>query len=119
MPHLVAQDRDAGLFVMEYLDPARYPNWKSQLRDGVLREETARAVAERLVAIHAATAGRADIAAEFDTGDCFYAIRLEPYLIATARVRTRISRRNWKRCRPKRWRPNARWCMATSARKIS
>ena len=88
VPHLVAQDRDAGLFVMEYLDPARYPNWKSQLRDGVLREETARAVAERLVAIHAATAGRADIAAEFDTGDCFYAIRLEPYLIATARVHT-------------------------------
>lgn len=86
VPHLVAQDRDAGLFVMEYLDPACYPNWKSQLRDGVLREETARAVAERLVAIHAATAGRADIAAEFDTGDCFYAIRLEPYLIATSRV---------------------------------
>lgn len=91
VPHLVAQDRDAGLFVMEYLDPVRYPNWKSQLRDGVLREETARAVAERLVAIHAATAGRADIAAEFDTGDCFYAIRLEPYLIATSRVHRDIA----------------------------
>jgi hypothetical protein len=57
-PRLVAQDRNAGLFVMEYLDPDRYPNWKSQLRDGILREETAVAVAERLVAIHAATAGR-------------------------------------------------------------
>ncbi len=57
VPRLVAQDRDAGLFVMEYLDPDRYPNWKSQLRDGILREETAVAVAERLVAIHAATAG--------------------------------------------------------------
>jgi aminoglycoside phosphotransferase (APT) family kinase protein len=91
VPHLVAQDRGAGLFVMEYLDPARYPNWKSQLRDGVLSEETARAVAERLVAIHAATAGRADIAAEFDTGDCFYAIRLEPYLIATSRVHTDLA----------------------------
>src|ERR1700720_1251960 len=58
VPRLVAQDRDAGLFVMEYLDPHRYPNWKSQLRDGILREETAVAVAERLVAIHAAPAGR-------------------------------------------------------------
>src|SRR5262245_24409005 len=46
VPRLVAQDRDAGLFVMEYLDPDRYPNWKSQLRDGILREETAVAVAE-------------------------------------------------------------------------
>ena len=86
VPRLVAQDRDAGLFVMDYLDPDRYPNWKSQLRDGILREETAVAVAERLVAIHAATAGRPEVAAAFDTGDCFYAIRLEPYLVATGRV---------------------------------
>ena len=85
-PHLVAQDRDAGLFVMEYLDPERYPNWKSQLRDGILREDTAAAVGARLVAIHAATAGRRDIAAAFDNGDTFYAIRLEPYLVATSRV---------------------------------
>jgi aminoglycoside phosphotransferase (APT) family kinase protein len=86
VPHLVGQDRDAGLFVMEYLEPALYPNWKSQLRDGILRDETAIAVAERLVAIHSATAGRPGVAATFDTGDCFYAIRLEPYLIATGRV---------------------------------
>src|SRR5262249_12738632 len=39
VPRLVAQDREAGLFVMEYLDPDRYPSWKSQLRDGILREE--------------------------------------------------------------------------------
>ena len=64
-PHLVGQDRDAGLFVMEYLDPDLYPNWKSQLRDGILRDETAVAVAERLVAIHAATAGRPEVAAAF------------------------------------------------------
>jgi hypothetical protein len=62
----VTQDRDAGLFVMEYLDPDRYPNWKSQLRDGILRKETAVAVAERLVAIHAATAGRPGVAAAND-----------------------------------------------------
>src|SRR5664279_295240 len=71
---------------MDYLDPDRYPSWKSQLRDDILREETAVAVAERLVAIHAATSGRPDVAASFDTGACFYAIRLEPYLVATARV---------------------------------
>ena len=91
VPRLVSQDRDAGLFVMEYLDPDRYPNWKGQLRDGILSEETAIAVAERLVAIHAATAGRPEVAAMFDTGDCFYAIRLEPYLVATGRAHTDLA----------------------------
>ena len=91
VPRLVRQDRDAGLFVMEYLEPDRYPNWKSQLRDGILREETAVAVAARLVAIHAATAGRGEVAASFDTGDCFYAIRLEPYLVATGQVHTDLA----------------------------
>ncbi len=86
VPRLVAQDREAGMFAMEYLDPARYPNWKSQLRDGLLREATAVAVGERLAAIHAATAGRPEVAANFDNGATFYAIRLEPYLVATGRV---------------------------------
>ncbi|MGB8443362.1 MAG: aminoglycoside phosphotransferase family protein, partial [Pseudolabrys sp.] len=93
VPRLVAHDRDAGLFIMEYLDPDHYPNWKSQLRDGILCEETAVAVAERLVAIHAATAGRPGVAAAFDTGVCFYAIRLEPYLVATGRVHTDLAPR--------------------------
>jgi len=93
VPQLVAQDRDAGLFVMDYLDPARYPNWKAQLRDGLLSEDTAVAVGRRLAAIHAATAGRADIAAGFDNGATFYAIRLEPYLVATGRVHPDLSSR--------------------------
>ena len=81
----------------EYLDPDRYPNWKSQLRDGILREETVVAVAERLVAIHAATAGRPGVAAAFDNGVCFYAIRLEPYLVATGRVHPDLSARGSRR----------------------
>lgn len=92
VPRLIAQDREAGMFAMEYLDPARYPNWKSQLRDGVLSEATAVSVGERLAAIHAATAavvgvaGVAAVAAAFDNGKTFFAIRLEPYLVATGRV---------------------------------
>jgi len=93
VPRLVAQDHAAGLFVMDYLDPARYPNWKSQLRDGLLSEETAVSVGQRLAAIHAATAGRADIATGFDNGATFYAIRLEPYLVATGRVHADLSSR--------------------------
>ena len=44
------------------------------------------ASAVALVAIHAATAADPAVAAEFPTGDIFRAIRLEPYLLATARA---------------------------------
>lgn len=39
-----------------------------------------------MVRIHAATAAEPEIAAEFPTADIFYAIRLDPYLLATARA---------------------------------
>ena len=84
VPPLVAHDAEAGCFAMGFLDPAAHPLWKAQLRAGIARETTARAVGERLAAIHGATAGRADVQARFDTDEIFYAIRLEPYLLATA-----------------------------------
>ena len=84
VPPLVAHDIEAGCFAMGFLDPAAHPLWKAQLRDGIASETTARAVGKRLAAIHSATAGRADVRARFATDDIFYAIRLEPYLAATA-----------------------------------
>jgi len=86
VPKLVAHDPQAGLFVMEYLEPENYPSWKLQLRDGIVELRTAQAVAERLVRIQAATAGRPEIARQFATDESFYAIRLEPYLVATGKV---------------------------------
>jgi aminoglycoside phosphotransferase (APT) family kinase protein len=85
-PRLVAADHGAGLFAMEYLDPERHPVWKCQLRDGIVDVMVAAAVGERLARIHAATADRAEIAARFATDAGFHAIRLEPYLVAAARV---------------------------------
>lgn len=85
VPPIVAVDGAAKLFVMAYLDPAAHPLWKAQLRDGVVEPATAEAVGARLARIHAATADRADIAARFPTDAIFHAIRLEPYLEATAR----------------------------------
>lgn len=86
VPEILAEDAAAGLFVMRFLDPADHPLWKAQLRDGNADPATAEAVARRLVAIHAATAGDADVAARFATDAIFHAIRLEPYLLATART---------------------------------
>jgi aminoglycoside phosphotransferase (APT) family kinase protein len=74
-----------GMFAMAFLDPAAHPVWKAQLREGIAEPATARAVGTILAAIHAATAGRADIARTFATDAIFEAIRIEPYLRATGR----------------------------------
>ncbi len=85
-PALIAENPAAGALVMEYLDPARHRLWKNELRDGLPDPAFAAAVGARLAAIHTASAGRADIAAMFPTDAIFYAIRLEPYLVATGRA---------------------------------
>ncbi len=92
VPPLIGEDAEAGLFVMAYLDPAAYPLWKDQLRDGIADPETAAAVGARLARIHGATAGDGEIARRFATDENFYAIRLEPYLIATGRAHPDLAR---------------------------
>ena len=70
-----------GAFVMEFLDPARYPVWKELLRRGSADRGFAGQVGATLAAIHRATTATAAL---FPTDEIFYAIRLEPYLVATA-----------------------------------
>lgn len=84
VPELLYEDRAAGALVMAYLEPRRHRLWKEVLRSGEADPETAMAVGERLGRIHAATASRPDIAAQFPTDSIFHDIRLEPYLLATA-----------------------------------
>jgi len=84
VPQPVAHDEVAGLFAMSFLEPQRHPVWKQQLLDGKVDPTTALAVGKVLGRLHAASAGKPDIAAKFDTIDNFYALRLEPYLVATA-----------------------------------
>ncbi len=85
-PALLAEDAAAGVLVMAYLDPTQHKLWKNELRDGRADPAFAAAVGARLAAIHAASAGRADVAAAFPTDAIFHAIRLEPYLVATGRA---------------------------------
>ncbi|WP_264933046.1 phosphotransferase family protein [Streptomyces sp. A012304] len=84
VPELLAHDADAGLFAMEFLPPERYPVWKALLLAGDVDPATAAAVGDVLGALHAASAGDAALAAEFATDDNFHALRIEPYLLATA-----------------------------------
>jgi tRNA A-37 threonylcarbamoyl transferase component Bud32 len=85
VPKVLGEDRDQGMFAMEFLDPERYPVWKLQLRDGVISLDTAREVGRRIAAIHGRTAGHLDVAQKFSTDHIFFPIRLEPYLSATAK----------------------------------
>jgi aminoglycoside phosphotransferase (APT) family kinase protein len=85
VPRILGEDREAGLFAMEFLDARDYPVWKTQLRDGDISADAAREVGRRVAAIHGKTAGDTDIALRFATDHIFFPIRLEPYLSATAK----------------------------------
>jgi aminoglycoside phosphotransferase (APT) family kinase protein len=82
VPRILAQGD--GVFAMEYLDAACHPVWKQQLRAGIAEPAFAAQVGARLGEIHAATAGRQSVARRFPTDALFHALRIEPYLLATA-----------------------------------
>ena len=86
VPRPLAHDADAGLFAMEYLAPEDHPVWKRQLLDGRVEPGTAAAVGRVLATLHLAGSRDAAIERAFDTGAQFHALRLEPYLLATAGV---------------------------------
>ncbi|HWI25680.1 MAG TPA: aminoglycoside phosphotransferase family protein [Stellaceae bacterium] len=86
VPPLLGRVEKADLFVMGYLDPRAYPLWKTRLREGDADPTMAAAVGDLLARIHRRTAGDRRIARQFANDAAFHAIRLEPYLLATAQV---------------------------------
>jgi aminoglycoside phosphotransferase (APT) family kinase protein len=84
VPRLLGQHEALGVLVMDYLPPADHGLWKSQLRDGQVDLDTARAVGALLQRIHRHAAARPALAERFDSQRIFFDIRLEPYLLATA-----------------------------------
>ena len=86
VPRILGEDRASNLFAMEYLDPAECPVWKLQLLNGVIEEQTAVAVADRIVKIHNLSAGDTAVAERFANDHIFRPIRLDPYLLATAKA---------------------------------
>jgi aminoglycoside phosphotransferase (APT) family kinase protein len=86
VPRILGQDLDRHLFVMEYLPPVTHHLWKSELLEGRADPAFAKQVGDTLGQIHAATALRHDVADRFRNDSIFYSIRLEPYLVSTARA---------------------------------
>ena len=91
VPELLAHDPEAGLFAMAYLPPEQYPVWKAQLLGGEVDVATAAAVGELLGTLHAASARETALATTFATDDNFHALRIEPYLLATAAAHPTLS----------------------------
>ena len=85
VPRVLGQDDTKKCFVMEFLGP-QFRNWKADMLSGRVDAETARTMGDVLGKIHAATADDAALAMRFAHDANFYAIRLEPYLVETARV---------------------------------
>ena len=84
VPRLLGRDDAAGCFAMTYLEPTRFRVWKQELAAGQIDPDTATAVGASLGRLHAATAGDDDQRTRFATDKIFAAIRLDPYLRATA-----------------------------------
>ena len=86
VPELLGQDEASGVLVMAYLAPEDHGLWKARLRDGQAEPNVAAEVAGRLARIHSDTAFDSRVAADFPSDRIFHSIRLEPYLLATAKV---------------------------------
>jgi len=85
-PALLGQDPQSGALAMAYLSPADHPLWKDQLHAGHADPAFAAQVGATIAAIHAASAADPTTASAFPTDQIFHDIRLEPYLLATARA---------------------------------
>jgi aminoglycoside phosphotransferase (APT) family kinase protein len=86
VPALLAENADAGMFAMDYLSPESFEGWKAQLQRGHVILASAAEIGRRLARIHSKFARTPRAATEFATDAIFHAIRLEPYLLATARA---------------------------------
>jgi hypothetical protein len=83
-PAVIAEDAEHGIALLEYLPPADYSLWKSDLLAGRADPDVPLRVADALGRIHAATLNDPTAAAEFPTDHLIDALRFDPYLRATA-----------------------------------
>jgi len=98
-PRVLAHDDDAMLCVMEYLEPDTHRLWKDELHGGRADSLVAAQAGDRLGRIHAGSADNPAIHARFPRTDIFYAIRLEPYLEATAARHPDLDTKLYALCR--------------------
>ena len=90
-PEALAFDPDKRLLAMAFLPPQDHPLWKAELLAGRVDAGVAAEVGERLGRIHARSAAEPQLSAEFASDEGFFALRIDAYLLATARRRPEVS----------------------------
>ncbi len=93
VPEVLGEDRAHHVFAMEFLPPQTHKLWKAELAAGRADADFAASVGERLAHIHAFTANREDVMHDFAHDAQFHALRLEPYLLHTAKKHTDLAPR--------------------------
>jgi len=93
VPVVLADDSEGSLFAMEYLPPDRYPLWKARLLVGEVDAHAAGNVGTLIGRLHAHSAADRSAPARFATDDNFEALRIGPYLRATAARHPDLARR--------------------------
>ncbi|MEW9304855.1 phosphotransferase family protein [Labrys neptuniae] len=86
VPALLGEDEQLGLFAMAFLAPELNPVWKEHLLEQRVDSAFAARVGADLGLIHAASAREGELALRFANDTTFGPIRIEPYLMATARA---------------------------------
>lgn len=84
VPQPIAHDDEMQMLAMEFLPPDEFPVWKALLLQGIANTEFAAQAGRSLGQIHAKSAFNDEIAQTFATDKIFFALRIEPYLLATA-----------------------------------
>ncbi|WLI78714.1 aminoglycoside phosphotransferase family protein [Kosakonia sp. H02] len=87
--HIQGVDKEALCFVMDYLPPEQYANWKSRLLAGDIDVDFAASVGGVLGTIHQHTANNPALEKQFAWDDNFFSLRLDPYLGEIARAHPR------------------------------
>jgi len=90
VPRILTADRERGAFAMEYLDGMAC--WKSELLAGHVDPAIGIQLAGIIAHVHSATARNAEFERRFANDTTFFAIRLEPYLVETARMHPDLAR---------------------------
>lgn len=84
VPAILHSDRNLGFFVMEYFGD-EYLNWKDLLLRNDVNPQHAKEAARFLGRVHSHSWHNDQVRRNFDTTQNFFALRIEPYLLATAK----------------------------------
>ncbi|HEY0457550.1 MAG TPA: aminoglycoside phosphotransferase family protein [Pyrinomonadaceae bacterium] len=91
VPRPRAHDAEMQMLAMEFLAPEDFRNWKAELLKGRADARFAAKAGQILGKIHAKSAFDKKIMETFATDRLFYALRIEPYLLATAEKYPRVA----------------------------